>query len=430
MTLCRIWVMRKLLQAWSCSMCTYSEFPNTTENIKLKAKKARVSKAHVKQVNTFIENNLDIVQYRDSIPCKYLNTKSIKQTRSLYLISPTVAESIGSHVMKAVRVQDEHVIAETNPGLGLITRYLLDQDVNKIHLYESCEEFQLSIKRLHADYLNRMEFYPRNFFHLSFYSRLDKYDNGNRVASLLRHVPAKRWLEGPAITVIGTMQNLKFLQFLITGIVMQTHLALFGRVQIFAIMSPKDYRALNSKKFLSHWSILFNVFMDYELLEKYDRRFFVPWQSDRKNGRTNSNGLEAGVLYLVKINMKKKLPLKGTEMLQFFYFTRRLLRSRRLRIIPLVEDWIPNCGLNLMAPKLKHEDYFDEMGIFTQFDELNPNQIVSLFKEIAASESYEKSSFVNLIEHQLMHRETIDTDLNKYLEEIITNELQNKDDLQ
>lgn len=89
---------------------------------------------------------------------------------------------------------------------------------------------------------------------------MDKIDNAHRVDELLQGIPKKAWKDGilcfnfrrnflifqllfldPFLTVIGTMPNIRFIKYLIKTLALQIDFAKYGRVQIFAIMHPRDF---------------------------------------------------------------------------------------------------------------------------------------------------------------------------------------------
>lgn len=46
----------------------------------------------------------------------------------------------------------------------------------------------------------------------------------------------------PAITVIGTMPNLRFLRYLMASLALQSGPVLYGRMQLYAIMKKTHYQ--------------------------------------------------------------------------------------------------------------------------------------------------------------------------------------------
>lgn len=48
----------------------------------------------------------------------------------------------------------------------------------------------------------------------------------------------------------------------------------------------------------------------------------------------------------------------------------------------LFRRWVPGCGENLILPKLEHQDYYEDISIFTKFRELNCMQIIGVFRFI------------------------------------------------
>jgi hypothetical protein len=128
--------------------------------------------------------------------------------------------------------------------------------------------------------------FTKDIFLLHRYEYIDKQDHGNRVEQLLKDVPKKSWSDDPALTIIGPLPNMNFIRFLLKSLVLQTFVVSFGRIQLFAFMKPRDYIVFTAGPHLNlhtyqRWSVLFNLFFECELLDKFPREIFLPWQSQK-----------------------------------------------------------------------------------------------------------------------------------------------------
>lgn len=56
--------------------------------------------------------------------------------------------------------------------------------------------------------------------------------------------------------------------------------------------------------------------------------------------------------------------------------------------------------------ELSSNDFYSNMNIFTEFGDLNPNQMLSIFNTFRNLEGFRDSSFVSNMELQLMKQET------------------------
>lgn len=56
--------------------------------------------------------------------------------------------------------------------------------------------------------------------------------------------------------------------------------------------------------------------------------------------------------------------------------------------------------------ELSNKDFYPEMNIFTEFGDLSPNQMLTLFNTFRNLEGFNDSSFVSNMELQLMKQET------------------------
>ncbi|CAH2000889.1 unnamed protein product [Acanthoscelides obtectus] len=347
---------------------------------------------------------------------KYIPPRHLAVTRApenLYLICPNVAKSIANIVFPHLRSTKSQVIAETNAGLGLITTELLEKGVDLIRLYEMCSDFRRELKEFGDVYPGRVELFTKDIFHLYRYAFIDKQDNGNRVEALLQGVSKRNWSDEPVMTIIGTMCNLYFLKYLIKSLVLQTGPTLYGRIKLFALMRPRDYAVLSAtpkdnRVAYSAWAVLFNLFLDYDVLYEFPRKMFFPWDSKLKK-TSYPNNYEVDKMYLVHINFKNELPVPINQLLPLYYFIKQFYGRGTPQIIPTVEKWVPDSGLNVLLPKTKHFDYYCPMGIFTTFRELKPHQILFVFKEMVNHPAYPGSPFRDMVENEMAKSETIET---------------------
>jgi len=114
-------------------------------------------------------------------------------------------------------------------------------------------------------------------------------------------------------------------------------------------------------------------------------------------------------------------------------FVKQHLGSRKNRVIPTLERWVPGCGPRLIVNskpvhspellnpnvdmgslpqyvqpcrKLSLEDYRQDIDIFTEFGELTPTQILTLFDQFIHWPEYKDSSFSESLESTLMKLQT------------------------
>ncbi|XP_044744601.1 dimethyladenosine transferase 2, mitochondrial isoform X2 [Coccinella septempunctata] len=273
-----------------------------------------------------------------------------------------------------------------------------------------------------------IQLYSKTFFKISQYDYSDRLDNGNRVQKLLKNVPKKGWTDDPAISVIGPILDNKFLQHVIYAISTQKSLVSYGRVEIFAIMRPSHYLVLSTEKDFykskyGYMTVLFNLFFDYKLLCKLPRHSFLPWErSTVKKSSSKLLSTDINMLYLVHIVAKKQFPLPSDQLVAFNIFMRKFFK-RKARIIPILEYCVPDCGVHIMMPQLEHDHYFEHIGIFTNFEELTPIQIVGVFREMYHHPNYKGSPFSAIVEASIIKSEAVQTDYvpgpeNSFIDEI------------
>jgi len=152
------------------------------------------------------------------------------------------------------------------------------------------------------------------------------------------------------------------------------------------------------------------LFFEGEVLDKYPRQLFLPWETVPKSRKTTSTDQDH--LYLMRVTMKKQFPVHPDHFVPFYCFMKTLYGLGKSYVIPTCEKWIPGSGASLILPKLKHEDYFEDINIFTQFKELSPVQILAIYRELSTHSNYSTSPFMDMIEQEWLKAETIDTYLN------------------
>nr|CAI5860323.1 unnamed protein product [Callosobruchus analis] len=222
------------------------------------------------------------------IPPKYFHRPHKIPADNIYLICTKTAKKIADIVLQHLRSTKNQVVAETNAGLGLIATELLDKGLDLIRLYETCSEFREELRDIAEVYPGRVELFNKCIYQLNRYAFADKHDNGNRVETLLKGVPKRSWSDDPVMTIIGAMSRTTFLKYLVRSVALQTGPAGYGRFQLFAIIKAKDYAVLaatpeNYVRQYSSWTVLFNLFFDYELLDEFPRKLFLPWDPPHKN---------------------------------------------------------------------------------------------------------------------------------------------------
>ncbi|CAH1280387.1 unnamed protein product [Diabrotica balteata] len=370
---------------------------------------SQIRRGYAKLIDLHFQKHPELLNIKQYIPEKYLSISSKVANEHLYLICVNTAKIIADHVIPFVK--EDQIVAESNVGLGLITTELLEKGVKRVRMYETCPEFRVDLKSFDSAFPGRVELFTKNLFHLGRFSFLDKQDGINRVDILLKGVPKKAWTDDPSMTVVGTMPNLNFLKYLIKSLALQTGPSVHGRMQIFGIIREFDYKILTATpqdnlRIYQVASILFQLMLDVEKLETFSRRIFLPWERCRGNKKLKNEDM-----VLVRMNFKKDLPVPMDKILYLFFFLKQFYGTGNNRVIPTVEKWVPNSGLNVILPTLKHDEYYKGISIFTRFRDLTPPQILAVFKEVINIPSFEGSPFTAMVENELIKSETVETSI-------------------
>ncbi|KAK4884387.1 hypothetical protein RN001_000658 [Aquatica leii] len=360
------------------------------------------------RLNRYFDGLFYLKDVKQSIPEKYFVVTRKQVFQHMYLVDQKIAKEVVRTILPYLKCDDPHIVCESNPGLGLITTELLREGVEMVRLYESCIEFRNILKNLSKLFPDSIELFSRDIFHISSLSYADRYDSGNRVKEMLKGIPKKPWNKDPVMTIIGPMPHRNFLRYLIKMIVFQQEIVTYGRMQMLVLMEPMDYETfesapnLNSRSY-KYNSILFQLFFNYRLLGKYNRKSFLPWQS--KNAQ---NYADDDLIYLVKIVPNETFPVPNKDLIYLYYFIKESFRKPNQKLIPTMENWLPGIGADLILSN--HEDNFKNTNIYTLFRELRPNQLIYVFRLLLNHPKFKSSPFLALIESQLLKDETVETD--------------------
>ncbi|CAG2057133.1 unnamed protein product, partial [Timema podura] len=132
---------------------------------------------------------------------------------------------------------------------------------------------------------------------------------------------------------------------------------------------------------------------------------------------------DSDFMYLVKIAPRRDIfeSLGSTNNLQpLWYFVRHHMTSRRKRIIPELERWIPNCGPRLIMRGI---------NIFTEFGDLTPHEILLIFQDFLSWPEYPMCTFPASMETALLKMEPASDDFDKDMEDTSFDTHVNVDDL-
>uniref|UniRef100_A0A182JG70 rRNA adenine N(6)-methyltransferase n=1 Tax=Anopheles atroparvus TaxID=41427 RepID=A0A182JG70_ANOAO len=357
--------------------------------------------------------------------------KSSQNTERFYVSNRATAQHIADVVSRDLPA--DRLLVEVNPGPGLLTEQLIKRNVKNLRLYETDVSFETHLKsfNLPPDALRIADF--NGLWRLSY---LDGMDSGRRVVNLLQGVPNKRWDDDLSFRLFSVIGSVKFLRYLMNSITHQNELYSLGRYEMILVMSPLLFSHIASTKNAGYKlyrgsTIVFQLYFEHEFIGTVPRKHLLPWyhNSGSKKLRTLHKKLSddgAEEWYLVKITPRKNLyeHLLPDNLTMFTSFMTQHYVSRRNRVIPTLEHWVPHCGARLIlngnytqrpsanAPadplpsqllkseSLSSNDYIDKMTIFTEFGELTPSQVLTLFNEFINWSDFHQSPFMQAVDSQ------------------------------
>ncbi|KAL7729838.1 hypothetical protein ACLKA6_014695 [Drosophila palustris] len=385
-------------------------------------------------------------RYSMEFPEKLL-TKKQKSAANMYIADAAIAQQINNYLEPHFKESKCDTVLELNPGPCHFTRHLLDREsqFRKIILIESAEHFMPRLQEMHALYPDRVKVQHGDFVGLHKLAFVDKIDNGMRVADLLCNVPQKGYNEDINMLVIGAVGSYPFFKHLINSLIFQSSLYNFGRCEMMLALPPPIYIHLTCSNDIGYMiyrstSVLFQILFEHRFIAKVPRELFLPQQSNINLSKSSKllkiKSINPEYLYLVKFKPRRNLhelcPIQHLPALWFFI--KQNFVSRRNRIIPNLEKWIPGCGPRLIINQnvsepvspiytdesvenlpqyskqcstMSTRDYFPGINIYTQFGDLTPSQILTLFTQFHRWPEYSESSFLASLENTLLKLESV-----------------------
>nr|CAD7457563.1 unnamed protein product [Timema tahoe] len=406
---------------------------NADKNIHDISDLKRESSAKMKRPKKEIPPSKEVLDYFNltenlkSIPNKLMKVRRITPEH-LYVMQPNVAEDIVS-IIKDDLLDGDGPVLEANPGLGLITEALLRQGIPRVRLYEASPPFVRHLNQtLKEKYNDRITLMHCDLFSMWKMVFQDKLDNGARMDTVLEGIAKRSWTDGieAAMKIVGVLPSLGFIKHLLNSITFQTGIMIYGRPELYLIMNPALYIVTGYLQYRAS-SVLFQILFTSDLLTKLPRKAILPWIIDSSTKKLSNvkkiHTHDSDFMYLVKIAPRRDIfeSLGSANNLQpLWYFVRHHMTSRRKRIIPELERWIPNCGPRLIMRGI---------NIFTEFGDLTPHEILLIFQDFLSWPEYPMCTFPASMETALLKMEPASDDFDKDMEDTSFDTHVNVDDL-
>ncbi|XP_062124067.1 dimethyladenosine transferase 2, mitochondrial [Drosophila sulfurigaster albostrigata] len=382
-------------------------------------------------------------RYSTEFPEKLLAKKQ-KSAAQMYVADAQAAQQINSYLEPHLAQSTCDTVVELNPGPCHLTRHLLDREAQfrKIVLLESTEHFMPRLQELHALYPDRVKVRQGDFVSLWKLAFMDKMDSGMRVADLLYEMPQKGFTEDINALVLGAVGSYPFFMHLINSLIFQTSLYNLGRCEMILAVPPPIYIHLTCSNDIGYLiyrstSVLFQILFEHRYIAKVPREHFLPQQAKHTPSKSSKlrkvKSINPEYLYLVKFQPRRNLHelCAVQDLPALWFFIKQNLVSRRNRIIPNLEKWVPGCGPRLIinqsastpveplyddenlppysmpSTTMSTSDYFPNINIYTQFGDLSPSQMLTLFTQFRQWPEYSESSFLASLENTMLKLEAV-----------------------
>ncbi|XP_073814695.1 mitochondrial transcription factor B2 [Musca autumnalis] len=382
--------------------------------------------------------------YGNLFPDKLLSKKQ-KTPAIMYLANYNAAMAVDELLDPYIKQSPCDTILELNPGIGLFTRKLLDREdkFKKILLMESMDFFMDNLQEMHSLYPDKVKVKNCDFTNIWKLVYQDKIDNGTRVEELLRDIPRRGYDEDCNMMMFGAIGSYQFFKHLINSIVFQNSFLNIGRAEMYIVLPPPLYLHLSCTNEIGYMiyrstTILFQILFEYKFIAYLPREDFLPQQTEYNTSKGSKlrrvRSINPECLYLVRVVPRKNIfdYVAPEDLPALWYFIKQNCVSRRNRIIPNLEKWIPGCGPRLIVNKRQREeskqlytkedisklpqystpcrtisnrDYYPNINIYTQFGDLTPSQFLTLFTMFRKWPEYEESSFLASYENNMLKME-------------------------
>ncbi|CAG4953924.1 unnamed protein product [Parnassius apollo] len=359
-------------------------------------------------VINYLENDSQYKHLIEKLPKSLL--RKYKTPESMYLINKKTAKEIAKSVVSYL--DEDSPLVEINPGFGLLSEELLKYHTKHLYLYETSAHFSQYFQALQNKLGQRITYKVADFFGMWKLAFKDKMDGGNRIKELLGDLASDD--NGRIIKIVGAMPGLSFVKHLIQNIVFHYDTNQLGRPDLFIAMPSHHYDFLTDNCVLmgkhKYFPALFQMFFDHKILIKVPKVHYLPWTnspSSKKGSLINEH-----CMYLVNITQKDTLPCPPEYLPLLWYFFKPHTFSKSTRVIPMLEQWIPGCGVwlitgqdppdsnNAISPT-KDDAPLPHMTIFTEFGDLSLKQKITVFKKFVSWPEFEQCPFRVTMENNL-----------------------------
>ncbi|XP_062564116.1 dimethyladenosine transferase 2, mitochondrial [Armigeres subalbatus] len=390
-------------------------------------KQSNVSARVAREMKDYFDSDqFDMVM--NKFPASLLRRTQVSE--QFYLAAPKLAKNIAKWVTDGMG--PDQLLVEVNPGVGLLTKELLKK-TNNLLLYETDESFAPELEEMLKTENRNVEIRYNDFNCHWKYDFMDKIEQSRRMEKMLEGLRRVRWKDEEVnFRLFSVIGSLRFFKTMVHSVGMQKGLFQLGRCEMYLAVPPLIYMQLTCRteagyKLYSRNSVLFQIFFEHELIAKIPRKDFLPWpvnvsgkgKIQTQQLRLNMMGLDE--LYLMRVVPRRNLfdfCLPDNLKLLMFFVSQNMI-SRKNRIIPALERWIPYSGARLIlnqnyvasskqlvenhndssmighnSSPLREYDFPNPLTIFTEFGELTPSQILTMFNEFISWPEYQQSPFL------------------------------------
>ncbi|XP_059481129.1 dimethyladenosine transferase 2, mitochondrial [Neocloeon triangulifer] len=349
----------------------------------------------VKEINNYVLNHCPGVS-PDEVPS---TSKCLSSTLpdKLICINKSTAGKIASAILENISsgTLKDMPILDISPGLGLLSKKLLDLGANKLRLYESRPKINAMLQTLAKNHKTKVQVFQQDLYNLGKTLFLDKIPGSTLMDDAMQGIEFKQPPE-ISFTVVGVCSNYSFLHLMPHTICYDLGFPHYGATEYFLVVHPYNYLKLTSVPggnylHYRYHTVAYQIFFNTQVVAKLERKNFLPWEKSWElNAKKSLNQkklycFDEDFLYLLHITPKSTIyELSSSEKQQLLYFLKFNLMSRRGKIIPALEKWISNCETRLHKLGI---------GKNTCCGEISPDKFLALFQEFISWPEFSHCAF-------------------------------------
>lgn len=294
------------------------------------------------------------------------------------------------------------IILEANPGLGYLSKRLVEMGCRQLYLYSQRSIFTPELRKL-AENSPVIRLVEENILSLNSILEFDSAHETDRGDSILAGLPVQEdWASPPKVTLFAPLNVVTergFLRSILYMIPPRKGLFHLGRVELLVFMSAAEYDKLTGpatspgytprarNHYIGPYPLLYTLLLESEHVDTVDSSNFLSTRM--------SNTFRSNLLYLVRLRPRQKLPEAIDDPAhfdEFVFFIHQCLR-RKVPLARCLDMWIPHAYRDVFVEQAKPDSPLRDLYFGSRLANTTPEQILELYRILRSHEAFEYSPF-------------------------------------